>query len=218
MISKHKLASYTAAGLLGATAAFAFGTQSVHADASEYNAQTAQATAWYSNSQTSYAAPTTTAYQGQTTTTTQPTTTSYQTPTTTTAQQATAATSTTTVSQGAATAIAAAKAQIGTPYSYGGATAGVGFDCSGLTQYALAQAGVTVGHNTVAQESAGTAEPLDQLQPGDLIFWGSQGASYHVALYIGNNQYIDSPTYGQSVEVETISSAFQPSFGVHINY
>jgi cell wall-associated NlpC family hydrolase len=218
MISKHKLASYTAAGLLGATAAFAFGTQSVHANASEYNAQTAQATAWYSNSQTSYVAPTTTTYQGQTTTTPQPTTTSYQTPTTTAAKQAVAATSNTTVSQGAAAAIAAAKAQLGTPYSYGAETAGVGFDCSGLTQYALAQAGVTVGHNTVAQESAGTAEPLDQLQPGDLIFWGSQGASYHVALYIGNNQYIDSPTDGQSVEVQTISSAFQPSFGVRINY
>lgn len=217
MISKHKLVSYTAAGLLGATAAFAFGTQSVHANAADYNAQTAQATAWYSNSQTRYAAPTTTTYQSQTST--QPTTVSDQTSQTpTTPQQAVAATKNTTVSQGAATAIAAAKAQLGTPYVYAGATAGVGFDCSGLTQYALAQAGISVGHNTVAQESAGTAVPLDQLQPGDLIFWGAQGASYHVALYIGNNQYVDAPTYGQSVEVETISSAFQPSFGVHVNY
>ncbi|MDC4186542.1 C40 family peptidase [Loigolactobacillus coryniformis] len=126
-----------------------------------------------------------------------------------------AATTATTSSTGAVqTAINAAKSQIGVPYVWGGATPGVGLDCSGLTQYALAQAGVQVGHNTVAQESAGQKVAVNQLQAGDLVFWGSAGATYHVALYIGNNQYIAAPQPGQSVEVESISSYFMPSFGV----
>ncbi|WP_162257398.1 C40 family peptidase, partial [Loigolactobacillus coryniformis] len=126
-----------------------------------------------------------------------------------------AATTATTSSTGAVqTAINAAKSQIGVPYVWGGATPGVGLDCSGLTQYALAQAGVQVGHNTVAQESAGQEVAVSQLQAGDLVFWGSAGATYHVALYIGNNQYIAAPQPGQSVEVESISSYFMPSFGV----
>ncbi|MFC6169902.1 C40 family peptidase [Loigolactobacillus jiayinensis] len=139
--------------------------------------------------------------------------------TTTTAAAATtapAATTTTTTSSSSAvqTAINAAKSQIGVPYVWGGATAGVGLDCSGLTQYALAQAGVQVGHNTVAQESAGQKVSVSQLQAGDLVFWGSAGATYHVALYIGNNQYVAAPQPGQSVEIESISSYYMPSFGV----
>lgn len=132
----------------------------------------------------------------------------------TTTTTATAAAATTTNNSAVQTAINAAKSQIGVPYVWGGATAGVGLDCSGLTQYALAQAGVQVGHNTVAQESAGQKVAVNQLQAGDLVFWGSAGATYHVALYIGNNQYIAAPQPGQSVEVESISSYFMPSFGV----
>ncbi|MFD1319263.1 C40 family peptidase [Loigolactobacillus zhaoyuanensis] len=128
--------------------------------------------------------------------------------------QQTTATATTTSSSAVQTAINAAKSQIGVPYVWGGTTPGVGLDCSGLTQYALGQAGVQVGRNTVAQESAGQQVAISQLQAGDLVFWGNAGATYHVALYIGNNQYIAAPQPGQSVEVESVSSYFMPSFGV----
>ncbi|MFD0897041.1 C40 family peptidase [Loigolactobacillus binensis] len=119
---------------------------------------------------------------------------------------------------GAQAAISAAESQIGVAYVWGGETAGVGFDCSGLTQWALAKAGVSIGRVTTAQESAGTKVSISQLQAGDLVFWGSAGATYHVALYIGNNQYVNAPEPGETVKIATISSYFEPSFGVHINY
>lgn len=131
-------------------------------------------------------------------------------------QQAPAAAANTSSSAAVQTAIKAAQSQIGVPYVWGGATPGVGLDCSGLTQYALAQAGVNVGHNTVAQESAGQHVAVNQLKAGDLVFWGNAGATYHVALYIGNNQYIAAPQPGQSVEVQSVSNYFMPSFGVRV--
>lgn len=110
----------------------------------------------------------------------------------------------------------AAKAQLGVPYAWGGSST-AGFDCSGLTQYAYNQAGKHIGRTTTAQETAGTRVGLNQLQAGDLVFWGNQGSTYHTAVYIGNNQYIAAPKPGQSVEVQSINSYFKPSFGVHVN-
>ena len=126
--------------------------------------------------------------------------------------------SSTSYGAGAQAAISAAESQIGVAYVWGGESEGSGFDCSGLTQWALAKAGVSIGRVTTAQESAGSRVSISQLQPGDLVFWGSAGATYHVALYIGNNQYIDAPQPGETVTIASISSYFMPSFGVHINY
>ena len=126
--------------------------------------------------------------------------------------------SSTSYGAGAQAAISAAESQIGVAYVWGGESEGSGFDCSGLTQWALAKAGVSIGRVTTAQESAGSRVSISQLQPGDLVFWGSAGATYHVALYIGNNQYINAPQPGETVTIASISSYFMPSFGVHINY
>ncbi|WP_317619038.1 C40 family peptidase [Bombilactobacillus folatiphilus] len=107
-----------------------------------------------------------------------------------------------------------AQMQGGKPYVWG-AKGPNSFDCSGLMQYVFKQAlGQDIGGYTVAQESAGPKVSIDNLQPGDLMFWGSQGNSYHVALYIGNGQYIDAPKPGEGVGVHSISSYFYPSFGV----
>nr|WP_309299933.1 NlpC/P60 family protein [Lentilactobacillus kisonensis] len=46
---------------------------------------------------------------------------------------------------------------------------------------------------------------------------GLQGASYHVAIYIGNNQYVAAPQPGQNVQIQTINKAFMPSFAGHVN-
>lgn len=131
---------------------------------------------------------------------------------------ASSSSSSTSYGTGAQAAISAAESQIGVAYVWGGESEGSGFDCSGLTQWALAKAGVSIGRVTTAQESAGSRVSISQLQPGDLVFWGSAGATYHVALYIGNNQYINAPQPGETVTIASISSYFMPSFGVHINY
>ncbi|MQS97954.1 C40 family peptidase [Companilactobacillus halodurans] len=113
-------------------------------------------------------------------------------------------------------AISTAKQYIGTPYVWGGKTPS-GFDCSGFTSYVYQQAtGKSIGSYTVAQESAGTQESVSQASAGDLLFWGSKGASYHVAIYLGNNQYIAAPQPGESVKISSISSYFMPSFAVKV--
>jgi cell wall-associated NlpC family hydrolase len=98
------------------------------------------------------------------------------------------------------------------PYVWGGESLS-GMDCSGLTDYVYQKAaGISLGHYTVTQESHVTKKAVSAAQPGDLLFWGNEGASYHVAIYIGNNQYVAAPQPGQNVEIETINSAFMPSF------
>ncbi|RHW52031.1 peptidoglycan endopeptidase [Bombilactobacillus bombi] len=126
------------------------------------------------------------------------------------------AAATTNQSNAAATVVNAALSQVGTPYVWGGATPGQGLDCSGLVQYAYAQANVPMSHYTVAQESMGQKVSLDNLQPGDIVFWGNAGASYHDAIYVGNGQYVHAPQPGESVKVATISQYFMPSFAVRV--
>ena len=99
---------------------------------------------------------------------------------------------------------------------WGGATPGQGLDCSGLVQYAYGRANVALSHYTVAQESAGRQVSLSDLQPGDIIFWGGVGASYHDAIYIGNGQYVHAPQPGETVKVASISQYFMPSFAVRV--
>ena len=61
-------------------------------------------------------------------------------------------------------------------------------------------------------ESYVTKKSVSAAQPGDILFWGSAGATYHVGIYLGNNQYAAAPTFGQNVKVSTLSSYFYPSF------
>lgn len=129
---------------------------------------------------------------------------------------ASAASSTATNNNAAETVVAAALSQVGTPYVWGGATPGQGLDCSGLVQYAYGKANVALSHYTVAQESAGRQVSLSDLQPGDIIFWGGVGASYHDAIYIGNGQYVHAPQPGETVKVASISQYFMPSFAVRV--
>lgn len=117
---------------------------------------------------------------------------------------------------GISAVIAAAKSQLGVSYSYAGnAIAGQEFDCSGLVWWAFRQAGYSIprgqrmanGYNNsmigwVMQHGLKTS--ISQLEPGDLMFWGSgTGSTTHVALYIGNGQMIHS-NYG-GVEIRSAS-------------
>ncbi len=99
------------------------------------------------------------------------------------------------------------------PYVWGGGTPSTGLDCSGLVSYVFKNAaGISLPHSSVEQEMYTQKKSVSQAQPGDLLFWGTPGASYHVAIYIGNNQYIAAPKPGLNVRVETISPNFLPSF------
>ena len=88
---------------------------------------------------------------------------------------------------------------IGVPYVWGGKTPS-GFDCSGFTSYVFREAyGIEIGGYTVPQDNSGTQIAVSSAQAGDLIFWGSRGATYHVAIYVGGGQYIHAPAPGQTV-------------------
>ena len=84
------------------------------------------------------------------------------------------------------------------PYQWGGETPGVGFDCSGLTQWAWGQAGVGLPRTAAAQYDAITHVPLSALQPGDLVFWGDGGGISHVAMYVGGGDVVHAPSTGSS--------------------
>ncbi|WP_125709962.1 C40 family peptidase [Companilactobacillus zhongbaensis] len=112
--------------------------------------------------------------------------------------------------------ILVAKEQLGKPYVWNGKGPD-NFDCSGLMQYVFRQVtGQNIGGWTVPQESIGSHVAISDLQPGDLVFWGDPGATYHVGLYIGDNQYLNALRPGTNVKIDGISSSFAPSFGVRV--
>ena len=105
---------------------------------------------------------------------------------------------------------------LGAPYVWG-AKGPDSFDCSGFTHYVYQVAtGKEIGGWTVPQESAGTQISVDQAQAGDLLFWGAPGATYHVAISLGNGQFIQAPAPGQGVSISSVAD-FAPSFAVRVN-
>ncbi|MER5513082.1 bifunctional lytic transglycosylase/C40 family peptidase [Streptomyces sp. NPDC002766] len=121
----------------------------------------------------------------------------------------------------AETAIAAAKAMIGQPYSWGGGnaqgpstgtccspkgrsgTAVSGFDCSGLTLYAYATAGISLPRTAAEQYAASEPVTPGDVRPGDLVVYGSTLSSiHHVGLYIGGGWIIDAPRPGAQVRYD----------------
>ncbi|WP_131784591.1 NlpC/P60 family protein [Protofrankia symbiont of Coriaria ruscifolia] len=104
-------------------------------------------------------------------------------------------------SGGAAVAVAQARAQLGKPYVWGAAGPDA-FDCSGLTQWVWAKAGVALSHFTGAQWNEGRRIPRDELMPGDLVFFGED--LHHVGIYIGGGNMIDAPRTGTVIRVEPV--------------
>lgn len=106
---------------------------------------------------------------------------------------------------GASAAVAAAESQIGVPYQWGGESPGVGFDCSGLTQWAWGRAGVGIPRTAQEQYDASSHIPLGDLAPGDLVFWGGgPGDVQHVAMYVGNGDVVQAPETGEDVQISSI--------------
>ncbi len=108
---------------------------------------------------------------------------------------------------GHSSVVGIAQRYLGVPYVYGGASPG-GFDCSGLTMYCYAQVGIGLSHGATDQQHASTPVPLNALQPGDLVFFGSASYSYHVGIYVGGGSMIHAPHTGAVVSYGSISGAW----------
>ncbi|WP_225835357.1 C40 family peptidase [Streptomyces sp. NK08204] len=98
-------------------------------------------------------------------------------------------TGTSTATGSAATVLAFAKAQIGKSYVLG-ASGPNAWDCSSLVQAAFRQVGVSLPRVSQDQSTAGTQVSLSNLQPGDILYWGSAGSAYHVAIYAGDGMFV----------------------------
>ncbi|MGY1672689.1 C40 family peptidase [Geodermatophilus sp. SYSU D00710] len=104
----------------------------------------------------------------------------------------------------AATAVETALAQLGDPYVWG-SSGPDGFDCSGLTQYAYAAAGISLPHSSRAQSTTGTPVSRAELLPGDIVYFYSPVS--HVGLYIGDGKMVHARTFGQPVAVTSVDQA-----------
>jgi cell wall-associated NlpC family hydrolase len=104
-------------------------------------------------------------------------------------------------SEAAGAAVRTGLGQVGDPYVWG-STGPDGFDCSGLTAYAYAAAGVSLPHSSAAQSRLGVEVARSDLQPGDLVFYYTPIS--HVALYIGNGMIVHARTFGQPVAVTSV--------------
>ena len=111
---------------------------------------------------------------------------------------------------GGGAAVAAAESQIGVPYVWGGESPrgspgdpSGGFDCSGLTAWSWGQAGVSLPHYSGSQMADSTPVPVNDLEPGDLLFYGP-GGDEHVAMYVGGGTMIEAPYTGASVWLTSV--------------
>ncbi|GHI88070.1 C40 family peptidase [Streptomyces xanthophaeus] len=107
-----------------------------------------------------------------------------------------------------------ARAQVGKAYVRGG-TGPSSYDCSGLVQAAYRAAGITLPRVSGAQSSMGTSVSLSNLQPGDILYWGSRSGSYHVAIYSGGGKFIGAQNPSTGI-VETNMNYDKPSGAVRI--
>jgi cell wall-associated NlpC family hydrolase len=106
-------------------------------------------------------------------------------------------------SAAAQTAVDTALAQLGDPYVWA-ASGPNSFDCSGLTQFAYAAAGISLPHSSSAQSGMGAPVSRSDLQPGDLVFFYSPVS--HVGIYIGNGQMVHASTSGEPVKISSLDA------------
>jgi cell wall-associated NlpC family hydrolase len=110
-------------------------------------------------------------------------------------------------------AVNAAMSRRGDAYVWGGTRPG-GFDCSGLTLWSYAQAGVSLPRTSRAQFGVGRSVPKDQLRPGDLLFYGGSASSiHHVAMYVGDGNIVHASTFGVPVKSGPITNGGRDYFG-----
>ena len=113
-----------------------------------------------------------------------------------------------TVSGKAAQVLAEAAKYLGIPYVYGGSTP-AGFDCSGFVQYVYRNCGINLTRVSRDQYAKnGTYVSKNELQPGDLVFFGTNGVVGHVGIYVGDGKMIHSPSTGKSIMYASIETNY----------
>lgn len=98
----------------------------------------------------------------------------------------------------------------GTPYKFGGNSPETGFDCSGFVRYVFSQAAnLTLPHGARAISQLGKSIPVDQLQPGDLVFFNTLKKTFsHVGIYVGEGRFIHAPSNGGGVHIVNMNEAY----------
>lgn len=95
---------------------------------------------------------------------------------------------------------------VGNPYVYGGTDPNTGADCSGFTRYVLGKsAGVSLSHNSTAQSREGIQVSREELQPGDLVFYGGAGYINHVGIYMGDNKIVHASTERTGIKISDLT-------------
>ncbi|WP_315116786.1 NlpC/P60 family protein [uncultured Clostridium sp.] len=100
------------------------------------------------------------------------------------------------------TIVAYASNFLGTPYQWGG-NGPSNFDCSGFTRYVYAHFGINIPRVSEDQQNFGASVSRDNLEPGDLVFFGSP--AHHVGIYVGNNAYIHAPRTGDVIKISPLT-------------
>lgn len=114
-----------------------------------------------------------------------------------------------------------AQKYLGVPYVWGGKNPEQGMDCSGFVGYVLMKVtGKQYPQYTVDLESkgkmlfAGGKPNMDKLEPGDMVFWGSHGATHHIGFYMGNGKIIEEPQPGDVCHIRPYKDGYEPDFAV----
>ena len=99
---------------------------------------------------------------------------------------------------------------LGIDYRFGGRSATSGFDCSGLVSHVFEEAyGIRLPRTALGQSESGRAVAMNELEPGDLVFYDTLGRPYsHVGIYIGEDKFVHAPKTGQSVRVESLKTSY----------
>jgi cell wall-associated NlpC family hydrolase len=98
----------------------------------------------------------------------------------------------------------------GVKYKYGGSSPETGFDCSGFVRYVFQQAAnLTLPHGARALSQLGQNIPINQLQPGDLVFFNTLKSAFsHVGIYLGEGRFIHAPSSGGGIHVVNMNGEY----------
>ena len=101
-----------------------------------------------------------------------------------------------------------ARAMVGTPYLYGGASPDTGFDCSGLVHYIYLQTGRTLPRTASQQLKHAKPVKLSQVRPADLLFFDTRVDGGHIGIYLGEGRFIHAPSTGGKVRIDRLNNAY----------
>ena len=93
---------------------------------------------------------------------------------------------------------------VGNPYVWGGTSLTNGTDCSGFTQSVFAHFGISIPRTSRTQATGGSRVSLDNIKPGDLVFYAKNGTINHVALYIGSGQVVSASSPSTGIRVTSL--------------